>query len=532
MGVHRAGRRRRHAGRPDQGALHLAGPARLVRRATQPRPRNAIGRDARPGSAVGQPYLVNAGPSELLHDAVQRLPVRRRRHVHQRRRPGTPTASASAARNGDFNNFLQRHVHAQHASPTSTRPSVPTTGSGSGADGRSTGRPALDDKTSSSPARPAGTSSRSSPASSVEGRHCPSLPADYDLALYGDIGKAFDTARSTASDLTQLAAASAAGAPGSRDAGAGVPDQRHRHPDRRTTPPSATVRARGSTPRGSTRRGCTPRGSTRRGSTPRASTRPGCTHPTPTSPTSRPTRRSATRSRQRRTRRCSRCRPTPAPGRPRRRRRPPATPTGYFYVRVQGHDDAGFDAATPFHLGARGSSGIEDCVGLEHLRATAPSPGPDASDDEHGDRHRHPEDAGPRQRRRPTRGVPRLVGRAWPPASGRRRRRRQRISPRVAGAAGAGRRAHHDCPYADEPGGRARSRTSSDSYRARTPSRKYVVLAGGDEVDPVLPLPRHLRPRPGEPVLAAGARRHRRAAPASSNDQVLSQDAYGSDDRR
>ena len=39
-------------------------------------------------------------------------------------------------------------------------------------------------------------------------------PADYDLALYGDIGNAYDQLASGA-DLTQLAAASAAGAPGS-----------------------------------------------------------------------------------------------------------------------------------------------------------------------------------------------------------------------------------------------------------------------------------------------------------------------------
>ena len=36
---------------------------------------------------------------------------------------------------------------------------------------------------------------------------------------------------------------------------------------------------------------------------------------------------------------------------------------GYFYVRVQGHDDQAFDTATPFHLGL-GISGIQDCVGL------------------------------------------------------------------------------------------------------------------------------------------------------------------------
>jgi len=41
------------------------------------------------------------------------------------------------------------------------------------------------------------------------------LPADYDVALYGDIGAAFDEL-SSGTDLSQLAAASAQGAPGSQ----------------------------------------------------------------------------------------------------------------------------------------------------------------------------------------------------------------------------------------------------------------------------------------------------------------------------
>ncbi len=40
---------------------------------------------------------------------------------------------------------------------------------------------------------------------------------------------------------------------------------------------------------------------------------------------------------------------------------------GYFYVRVQGHDDQAFDTATPFHLGLE-ISGIQDCVGLSTFR--------------------------------------------------------------------------------------------------------------------------------------------------------------------
>lgn len=47
-----------------------------------------------------------------------------------------------------------------------------------------------------------------------------SLPADYDVALYGDIESAFTRLRDS-SEVTQLAAASAAGAPG---AGTQVPD--------------------------------------------------------------------------------------------------------------------------------------------------------------------------------------------------------------------------------------------------------------------------------------------------------------------
>ena len=85
--------------------------------------------------ADGLPYLVNAGPSELLHHALQRLPVRQRRHVHQPRGWGHTTASASSARNGDFNNFLQGTFTLSTPVPTSTRPSVPDNRQWIGADG-------------------------------------------------------------------------------------------------------------------------------------------------------------------------------------------------------------------------------------------------------------------------------------------------------------------------------------------------------------------------------------------------------------
>jgi hypothetical protein len=63
--------------------------------------------------------------------------------------------------------------------------------------------------------------------------HLTNLPADYDVALYGDIGAAFDQL-SSSTDLSQLAAASAQGAPGSATQ---VPD----YPSQATDIPTSNV---------------------------------------------------------------------------------------------------------------------------------------------------------------------------------------------------------------------------------------------------------------------------------------------------
>ncbi len=74
LGLHRHGDDSRHGWRLDQGALHVAGPARLVPGDDPPRPdqerrRHRVARDPR--------------ARQLLHHPVQRLHLRRCRHVHQ-----------------------------------------------------------------------------------------------------------------------------------------------------------------------------------------------------------------------------------------------------------------------------------------------------------------------------------------------------------------------------------------------------------------------------------------------------------------
>ncbi len=170
------------------------------------------------------------------------------------------------------------------------------------------------------------------------------LPADDDVALYGDIGAAFDQL-SSSTDLSQLAAASAQGAPGSEHAGAGLPGGRHRHPD-------VQRHAR---------------------SSPRRSTRPHIYAPRIYAPRDlrpahlRPAHLRAPHLRAGRLRPEPRGRPglqrgvlgrpgpDPARGLVQHRhpetrpsRRPRATPTGYFYVRVQGHTD--LTPAAAFHV--------------------------------------------------------------------------------------------------------------------------------------------------------------------------------------
>ena len=304
------------------------------------------------------------------------------------------------------------------------------------------------------------------PGQTRQGDTAPSPSQDYDLAVYGDIGKAFQRLH------RQRGPHAAGGRVRRRPRRAlrrEVPVVRppgHGHPRRGPTPPSATFAPRVYAPRVYAPRVYAPRVYAPRVYAPRVYAprvyAPNSYAPDlqadPGVPRCVP--------RQRRTRPCWWCRSTPAPG-PRARRRPTVSTgnnQGYFYVRVQGHDDQAFDTAAPFHLGLE-ISGIHVLRRPQHLRRplrARPHGSGDASTVIVTDTQSRPAS---RRRSRPSARRTSTRWTRWPRRSGRRRRRRQRISPRVAGAAGPGRRAHHDCPYADEPGRRARSRTSSTRYR-------------------------------------------------------------------
>ena len=128
--------------------------------------------------------------------------------------PGDHYGFRLSGRNGDFNNFLQGHVHPQHQALHRRHASAPTTGTGRvphrcprapprwWCDGhpRRAGRGPLVPL----PGRPR-------PARQ---RHPRQPPADYDMALYGDVGAAFEQLTG-GTDVTSLAAGASAGAPGS-----------------------------------------------------------------------------------------------------------------------------------------------------------------------------------------------------------------------------------------------------------------------------------------------------------------------------
>ena len=266
------------------------------------------------------------------------------------------------------------------------------------------------------------------------------LPADYDLALYGDIEAAFDQLI-TGADVTQLAGRVRRRRPGrARPRSRYVPDRGHRDPDlgrRRCRPRSSP---RGSTPRGSTRpriyapRIYAPRIYAPRIYAPRIYA-PDSYVPGPRRRPGLPRRLlgsaepdAARRVGQHRHRRSET-----------RLRRPPATPSGYFYVRVQGHDDRRSTPTRPFQLDRRRRRRLR----LRRPRATsgdhAHARRPPRRRRRDGDRHRHQQaraapSGTPRARR-----LPGLAGRAWPPTHRRRRRRRARTRARVRRPAGPGR---------------------------------------------------------------------------------------------
>ena len=190
----------------DQGALHLAGPARVVQRDRAPADMIVNGKSSpRRLSTPGRQSCCTTPSNGFLYGGVATFDVQAgdtygfHPQRHQRRHQPLPP----------------RHLHAEHQAlprrddrdrqPPLAR--VPRT-CPPGHCPR-VARPGP----STRPARPAGSSSRSCPGQQVSVT-LKNLPADYDLALYGDIEKAFD-ALSNGDDVAQLAAAAAAGAPGS-----------------------------------------------------------------------------------------------------------------------------------------------------------------------------------------------------------------------------------------------------------------------------------------------------------------------------
>ena len=330
---------------------------------------------------------------------------------------------------------------------------------------------------STSRARPAGSASRSCPGSgpSVD---LSSLPADYDVALYGDIQAAFDRL-SASSDITQLAAASAAGAPGSETQVPTYPAEVTQVPTSAAELPSTQFAPRIYAPRIYAPRIYAPRIYAPRIYAPRIYA-PRIYAPDSYNPDldADPAFRDAfsaaqnqtllavsantgieAETRLRRDRQHGRLllRPGAGPRRRRVRRRPavPARACGLGRHRLRRPRGL----RRPAHAGA-------------HPRRRA-----------HGHRHRHQQ----ARARRGHAGARRLPGLAGQPGGQHRRRGRRRAAARrgcgdlqdqVAG--------HPDCPYAVNLVARA-VKEIVDSYR--NADSTYVVIAGGDEVIPFFRYP-------------------------------------------
>ncbi len=182
LGLHRHGRRAGDGGGPDQGALHLAGPARLV-------PGHHAARHDRQRRGRRAPSSARA--ADLLHHPVQRVHLRRRGDVRQRAAAGDTYGFRLSGSNSDSNNFLRA------PSRSASKPFLDAT---IGTDNRDWPG-AEDSPTGRHPPSPGHRGVRRGPLVQVPGRARPgrqgilgssgvdNLPADYDLALYGDIGE-------------------------------------------------------------------------------------------------------------------------------------------------------------------------------------------------------------------------------------------------------------------------------------------------------------------------------------------------------
>ena len=177
---------------------------------------------------------------------------------------------------------------------------------------------------------------------------------------------------------------------------------------------------------------------------------------------------------------------------------------GFFYVRVQGHDDQVFDADLPFELDShdhgRRATATGSTTSLRARRrsdATGPTPTTVIVTDTNklGARPRRPQ---------PTRRTPTALDR--PGRSDRRRGRRRAAARREVVALQEQVAEHPDCPYAVNLVAQA-IKEHRGRYRTGNADSKYVVIAGDDEVIPFFRYPDTSGLGPGEPVHPAGAGR-------------------------
>jgi len=340
------------------------------------------------------------------------------------------------------------------------------------------------------------------------------LPADYDVALYGDIDAAFRRL-STSNDVTQLAAASAAGAPGSQTQIPEYPVSLTTVPTAAAQLPSTQFAPRIYAPRIYAPRIYAPRIYAPRIYAPRIYApriyAPGSYVPDLASD---PAFRDAFSAAQNQTLLAvsantgnSNEKVSASTG----------NTDGYFYVRVQGHTDSVFNAADSFQLNGVISGGTA-CAGLQDYSGTltlAPTR-TDARTVIATDTNKLGLTTGTPEYKTYLDSLASLAGTDGVIVDVGESARVRALQAQAAG--------HVGCPYAVNLVARA-IKDIIDSYR--NAGRRYVVIAGGDDVIPFFRYPDvsglGQESQFSPPLLPDSA-----AGVSLLKDQVLSQDAYGS----
>ena len=182
------------------------------------------------------------------------------------------------------------------------------------------------------------------------------------------------------------------------------------------------------------------------------------------------------------------------------------TSTGDFYIRVNGKNGVLRPGSSPFTLNVTVDGSL--CAAGADPSGTKPAP------DRQHQRHRHPHRHVALRPADTTAMVAKLGQLATATNGVVVDLARDARGPRPPGP---GRR-QPGLRLRQEPGRARRPRTSSTPTAAATPASgvKYVVLAGGDNVAAVLPLPGHLLDRAGGQLLPAGPGRPPPPRPASA----------------